>query len=66
MQNYCESVSEVIMRIWVKNSVRITAHGLRFPIEGLFGLGYTGPKKNLKFVIWLAMGENNKCKKLFF
>lgn len=46
--NYCESISEVIMRIWVKNSVRITAHGLRFPIGGLSELGYTAPKRELE------------------
>ena len=41
---YCDSISEVIMRIWVKNNVRVIVHGLRFPIGGLSELGYTAPK----------------------
>ena len=40
----CESIPEVIMWIWVKNSVRIIAHGLRFPIRGYSELGYTAFK----------------------
>ena len=42
----CESISEVIMRTWVKNSVRITAHCPRFPIVRLSKLDYTVPKND--------------------
>ena len=39
----CESVSEVIMRTWVKNSVRITVHGPRFPIDKIIWIGLYSP-----------------------
>ena len=75
----CESEnSEVIMRTWVKNSVRITDHGPRFPIIGFSRLGYTTPKnwinRPLNSIDWWSnnglMGVNNKRlrrhKKLFW
>ena len=43
--NYYESMSEVIMRTWVKNNVRIIIPGPRFPKNIYILVGYTVPKK---------------------
>ena len=50
-----KAFSEVIMRTWVKNSVKIIAHGPRLPIIGLSELGNTVPKRIRNYILTIAI-----------